>query len=312
MTAMLERLRAFGRTSKDRLEDRRRSSTVIGVTFDAFGEEFRAGGPVLSGAIAFRVFMFFAPFIALVVIVSGFVADVFDRDPRELIQGNGIAALTATGIDSSRDISKGARVTALIVVTYAVMMGARSFVTVLRVVHSLIWREPPAAARHGARSALVLIGSMIVFTLVSTGIVALWHLSVISGVLALLLFMVTAFAVWFAVTWWLPHGNSDRLGLIPGVALFAVGTQLLHALTVLWFPHLMRSKSELYGALGGALVLLLWAYLTGRLITLAASLNAAVYRRRDSAPPGAPPLLARIPFVGPANRRVWAWLVDRG
>ena len=124
--------------------------------------------------------------------------------------------------------------------------------------------------------------------------------------------MVMAFPVWFAVTWWLPHGNSDRLGLIPGAALFAVGTQLLHGLTVLWFPRLMRSKSEVYGALGGALVLLLWAYLTGRLITLAASLNAAVHRRRGAVPPAAPPLLARIPFVGRANRRLWTWLVDRG
>ncbi len=33
------------------------------------------------------------------------------------------------------------------------------------------------------------------------------------------------------------------------------GVEVLHVLTVVWFPHEIESKSEIYGALGGALVL---------------------------------------------------------
>jgi uncharacterized BrkB/YihY/UPF0761 family membrane protein len=109
----------------------------------------------------------------------------------------------------------------------------------------------------------------------------------------------------------LPHGTRDRLGLLPGAVTFAVGVEVLHFVTVVWFPREMESKSALYGALGAALVLLLWAYLLGRLITFAASLNAAIERRRTFEPPDAPPLIGNLRLIGPWSRRVWSWLLDR-
>ena len=97
---------------------------------------------------------------------------------------------------------------------------------------------------------------------------------------ALTLYTLVPFAVWWFVSWWLPHGDCDLLGLAAGAAVFAVGTEVLHVVTVVWFPHQMESKSELYGTLGTAIALLLWAYLLGRLITLAAVVNVELWRRR--------------------------------
>ena len=62
-----------------------------------------------------------------------------------------------------------------------------------------------------------------------------------------------------------------------------------HLVTVIWIPYLVSSKSERYGAIGIALVLLFWAYLLGRIMTLSAVLNAALQYRRDAQLPGAPP-----------------------
>ena len=69
------------------------------------------------------------------------------------------------------------------------------------------------------------------------------------------------------------------IALVPGALLFAVGAEVLHIATVVWFPHHLESKSDVYGTLGVSLALLLWAYLLGRLITLAAVLNAALWKR---------------------------------
>jgi hypothetical protein len=79
--------------------------------------------------------------------------------------------------------------------------------------------------------------------------------------------------------------------------LFAVGAQALHIVTVIWLPHQLESKSQVYGALGLALVLLLWAYLLGRLMTLAIVLNYALWEHRERETPGASLRPLHLPFI---------------
>jgi uncharacterized BrkB/YihY/UPF0761 family membrane protein len=307
----MRRLRDAYAAVRRRLDALGASSRVAAVTLDALGEQRHAGGPVLPAALAFRIVLFFAPFVALYVIIVGYIADWLDRDPHDLIRGEGVAALTANGVEASRDISNGVRFTALVLVAYALVHTARSFVKMLRIVHALAWREPPTPLRHGIRAGLVFIGIMTGATMLSTAIVSLHRRLIIGGLVALVLYTLVPFIVWVVISSWLPHGTRDRLGLLPGAVMFAFGVEILHFVTVVWFPHEMESKSALYGALGGALVLLLWAYLLGRLITYAASLNAAIERRRTFEPPDAPPLIGSVPLIGPWSRRVWSWLLDR-
>ena len=97
------------------------------------------------------------------------------------------------------------------------------------------------------------------------------------------------FLLWLAVSSELPHpeGLSWR-AFIPGAALVAAGMEAIHLATVLYFSHKAEQASASYGALGAALVLLLWLYLLGRLIVAAAFLNAAVWESR-SGQRGSPP-----------------------
>jgi len=134
---------------------------------------------------------------------------------------------------------------------------------------------------------------------------------VIGAVFALTLYTLVPFALWWVVSWWLPHGDSDPLALVPGAAVFAVGVELLHVFTVVWIPHSLDSKSEIYGAIGIALVLLFWAYLFGRLMTLAASLNVALWRRRTEHPLTRPAFIVKVPLVGSLLGRVWERLIGR-
>jgi uncharacterized BrkB/YihY/UPF0761 family membrane protein len=85
--------------------------------------------------------------------------------------------------------------------------------------------------------------------------------------------------LWLLASTWLPHGQVGWTALVPGALVVGVGVQGLHLLTVLWISHKLEDASAAYGALGTALVLLLWLYLLGRLIVASAMLNATLSRR---------------------------------
>lgn len=303
-----ERFRAAYTHARESIEEKRETSATVSVAFDAFGHDTEAGGPVLAAALGFRVFLFMVPYVGFFLIVGGYVADLFDRTPQEMFHTRGIAALTAKGISTGHDLSFGARVSALVLVTYALFLSARSFVKVLRIVHTLVWGVAPTRLLHTTRATFVFIGIVSVGLTLSGLIDVLTNRVVVGGVVALVLYTFVPFALWWIVSLWLPHGDCDLLGLAPGAAVFALGVEVLHVFTVVWFPHSLQSKSEIYGAIGSALALLLWAYLLGRLMTFAAALNVALWRRRAAQPSVPPGFLVKLPVVGDLLGAVWVTL----
>jgi uncharacterized BrkB/YihY/UPF0761 family membrane protein len=64
---------------------------------------------------------------------------------------------------------------------------------------------------------------------------------------------------------------------------------VLHAVTIYWIARQIESKSDTYGAIGGALAILLWAYILGRIMAAGAVLNMAVWEQRhEQTPPPEP------------------------
>jgi uncharacterized BrkB/YihY/UPF0761 family membrane protein len=248
------------------------------------------------------------PYVGFFLIVFGFLGDLIDRTPEQMFHTRGIAALTAKGISTGENLSVWTRITALILVTYALFLSARSFVKVLRIVHTLVWRAAPTRLLHTTRATFVFMGTVTVALVLSALIDALTNRVVVGGVVALILYTCVPFTLWWIVSWWLPHGNCDLLGLVPGAIVFALGVEILHLFTIVWFPHSLESKSEIYGTIGSALALLFWAYLLGRLMTLAASLDVALWRRREANPSVPPGFLVKLPLVGGMLGALWTTL----
>jgi uncharacterized BrkB/YihY/UPF0761 family membrane protein len=96
--------------------------------------------------------------------------------------------------------------------------------------------------------------------------------------------MITAFsfALWWWVSWKLPHAPVPARALVPGALLMAIGADVLHVLTTYWIGHLVARKTNTYGAVGIALAVLLWVYILGRIIVGSAGLNAALWHRREN------------------------------
>ncbi len=274
-----ERVKRRIQAERRRLEAARGASPTVGFAFDAFSYDTDTGAPILAAALAFRVFLFQVPYVCLFVILAGFVADATGRSIESMFRGRGIASLTAQSVQNAASLAGWARFTGLVVVAYALFLTARAFVKVLNIVHSLVWDVPRTKLRSANRATFGFVGFVTVALSLSYLIQALRDRSAVVGVAALILFTIVPFLAWWYVSWWLPHRDCPLIALAPGAALFAIGTEILHLVTVIWFPHHLQNKSEIYGTIGLSVALLFWAYLIGRLITLAAVLNAALWTR---------------------------------
>jgi len=305
-------MRSAVEQARERVEAKRQTSTTVSIAFDAFGRDTEAGGSVLAAALGFRVFLFLVPYVCFLLIIAGYVSDIFHRDATQMFSGRGIAALTANGITTTQDWGTGARLSALVLVAYALFLSGRSFLKVLRIVHMLIWRVSPNRLRHPARATFVFMGVVTVAIALAALIDALRQHFLIGAVVALLLYVFVAFAVWWLVSWWLPHGDCDLLSLVPGAVVFALGGEALHLATILWFPRAMASKSELYGTIGTALALLFWAYLLGRLMAAGTALNFALWSRRNHQALPPPAFVVGFPILGDRLGRLWAVLTRPG
>jgi uncharacterized BrkB/YihY/UPF0761 family membrane protein len=224
-----------------------------------------------------------------------------------------MGAVTAQAVGSAADLSLWTRIVTVALTGYALYSGARGVVKVLRVVHGLVWNVPVPRLKKSWRAALFFILLTTIAFALSAAVSWLRSYFLIGGLVAMALYVLVPVVVWLYVSSLLPHPeHTDLWTFVPGAIVFGIGVEVLHLVTVLWIPHLVSSKSERYGAIGIALVLLFWAYLLGRIMTLAAVLNAALQLRRDANLPGAPPapqafedLLTRAGgFIGARRTRV--------
>jgi len=191
------------------------------------------------------------------------------------------------------------------------VLSARSLVKVMNIVHALVWDVPRKRVVSATRGGLAFTGVITVLVGLSLAIGKVREHTAVGGLVLLLLYVAAPFVAWWFVSWRLPHRTCPLIAFAPGAALFGVGFELLHLTTVLWFPHIVESKSQVYGTVGLALAMLLWAYLLGRIITLAVVLNAALWSRygADSAHPISVPRPAwRLPVADETASRVWTSL----
>jgi uncharacterized BrkB/YihY/UPF0761 family membrane protein len=277
-------------TLRESVEARRATSTPIAVAYDTFGRDTSTGGSVLAAALAFRIFLFYVPYIFFFVFAFGFGAEAANESPSRLARRGGMGQLTADVFSDAADLSLWTRIVTLALTGYAMFAGARGVVKVLRISYGLVWDVPVPKLRRSWRAAVLFI-LITTFAFVLTAVVG-WirDYFLIGGIIAMATYVIVPFGIWLIISWLLPRpADVDLWTLVPGAIVFGVGVEVLHLVTVIWIPHLVSARSDRYGPIGIALVLLFWAYILGRIMTLSAVLNAALYVRRAARLPGAPP-----------------------
>ena len=267
---------------QEELQARRQRSGMVDAGFLVHELDANAGGGILAGALAFRSFLFMVPFVYVVCTVLGAISRAVGQDPAQLARNVGISGILASTVVKVENQGGWAQAALVLGAVVAILITAGSLMKALYVVHWLIWRIPRVMPA-GLIPRLALIGVTLVASALGVAVNDLRNSSGVAGaILALLVITALSFALWWWVSWKLPHAPAPSQALIPGAVLIAIGMDVLQLLTTYWIGPLVARKTNTYGAVGIALVVLLWVYVLGRIIVGSVGINAAFWYRREN------------------------------
>ena len=232
----------------------------------------------MAGAVAFRMFLFFVPFVYLVFTIFDAVARAVADNPNEAAKAVGITGVLGSAVVSTSDLSPWSQLVLALGATVALVLTANNLVKTFYVVHWLIWRIPRVKPR-GYFPIVVVLGIALALAVIAVMADALRRTGVVGSVAALVVIFGVAFLMWWWVSYQLPHAPTSSRALVPGAVFMAIGVGVLEAVTGFWFGPLVARKSHTYGAVGIALAVLLWVYILGRVMVGAAGINATLWRR---------------------------------
>ncbi|HSJ73749.1 MAG TPA: YhjD/YihY/BrkB family envelope integrity protein [Miltoncostaeaceae bacterium] len=276
----VERARLESERAREYAEDARGRSPLVALGFDVLDRDRRHLGGLLSGALAYRFFLWLLPFTLLLVGALGALTAASGDAPDELSDDLG---LQGTLTDLVRDAAeqKGWWI-ALLLGLFGTAYAGLGAVRALRVSHAAAWGiRPERMTRPLAATAWLFV--VVVTALVMSGL-STW-LRERAGLVGMLLTVIGVgagyFVLWLRVSELLPHREVARRALVPGAVLVAVGVQGLHLFTVLYLSDSAERATSVYGAIGAALTILLWLFILARLLVGGAMLNAELAARRE-------------------------------
>jgi len=250
---------------------------------EALERETTAGGTLIAGGLAYRLFLWLLPFSLVVAAIASFWQGDLKTGGKEL----GLTKSAASTMSEAIAQSAHDRWYFLVAGLYFLLWFGIGVVRALRLAYFVAWRIPREKFRRPIRAGVL-------FSLCTAGLIAIslipeWARENTSYGLAVTLAMT---AVYLAAALWmmdvLPHQEVRWTALLPGAVIVAVGLQALHVFVAVYLAPRLGRSSELYGSLGAATVILLWLYIIARLLTFSAFLNAQLWERGTRAP-AAPP-----------------------
>ena len=279
-----ERIAAVKAAGQERMEDAQRwaeeqraRSPLVARGFDIAERDRRRLGGLLAGALAYRLFLWLLPAALLVVGLMGAVTGVEDDAVETAAEDVGLGgALTDVLQDAAHQSGWGF---AIAIGLFGALYAGIGAIRALRVIHAAAWGlRPERMSRpiHASAALLLLSTGLLVVALLAG-----WarERSTAAGLLATLAMTGVFFVLWLRVSLWLPHPRLPVRAFVPGAVLVAVGVEALHFFTVYYLNDRAERAQSVYGAIGAALVLLLWLFILARLIVGAAMVNAELSRR---------------------------------
>jgi uncharacterized BrkB/YihY/UPF0761 family membrane protein len=285
---VVERARLESERAREYAEDARERSPLVALGFDVYERDRRHLGGLLSGALAYRFFLWLLPFTLLFVGALGAVTAAVGETPDELSDDLGLQGTLA---DLMRDAAEQrgwwiALIIGLFGTAYAGLGAVRS----LRIAHAAAWGvRPERAARPAAGSAWLFV--VVVLALAATAFATYLRerSGLVGGLVTVAGLWVLYFVIALRLSEVLPHRDVSRRALVPGAVLVAVGVQGLHLFTAYYLAGSADRATSVYGAIGAALVILLWLFIMARLIIGGAVLNAELAARRERSRRAPPP-----------------------
>jgi uncharacterized BrkB/YihY/UPF0761 family membrane protein len=276
VAAWLER----GRVLRKRVEATRARSAVVDVGFTVVERDSSIGGGLLAGALAYRFFILLLPSALLFVSGLGIYAGTVDETPSKVAKEAGLHGLIAAQVASTA--SSGARWIVVIAMVPAVLYALVKLYRAIAIVHAIVWYGSARGVRITPRGVAVA-GAAFLLNVVAAAVVG-WirRHDQFGGLSALFVYLALVGGAWLAVSLHLPHREVRWQALLPGALVVGAGLLLVNVFNVYVTTRLVEDRANTYGALGIAAALLFSLVLVGRLIIVAAELNASLAERRRS------------------------------
>jgi uncharacterized BrkB/YihY/UPF0761 family membrane protein len=266
----------------ERAQDEREHHASVDVAFQMADRDADAGGEIIAGALAYRIFIWLLPLALVAVAGLGFAADATSESAGETARSLGITGLVSNSVATAAQGS--ARWYALLVGVPLLVYVTRSLLRALIVTHRLLWGDVRSTALRPTLPATArLLALLLCFSVVSLAASAFREWASGPGLLVTILLVLPYAGLWLLVSLQLPHGGSDWKALVPGALLCGAGIELLHIFTAYVLEPYAVAKEGTYGAMGAAAALLLGLFLLSRLVVAGALLNATLWERRDRA-----------------------------
>jgi uncharacterized BrkB/YihY/UPF0761 family membrane protein len=284
----IERARLESERAREYAEDARERSPLVALGFSVYERDRRHLGGLLSGALAYRLFLWLLPFTLLVVGLLGAVTAAADETPNDLSDDLGLQGVLTELVRDAAE-QKGWWI-ALLIGLFGTAYAGIGAVRALRITYAAAWGiRPPRMARPLAATLWLFV---VVVAALAVSVFCTWlrERSGLAGtVLTIVGVALVYFVLWLRVSEILPHRDVPRRALVPGAALVAVGVQGLHLFTAFYLSDSAERATSVYGAIGAALAILLWLFIISRLLVAGAILNAELAARREGSRPAPPP-----------------------
>jgi uncharacterized BrkB/YihY/UPF0761 family membrane protein len=248
----------------------------------ALERETTAGGTLIAGGLAYRLFLWLLPFSLVVASLATFWEHDDPQGFEHASEDFGLSASAAASMRRSIEESPKGTWYFLILGLFFLMWFSIGVVRALRLAHTVAWGVRRERFRRPIHGALLFTFAAVAVILI-TGAAQVVREQTDEDLLVTFSIVVVYVAFALLLMLLVPHRDTPWTALLPGAVLVGVGALGLQAFTALYLAPRIGRSSELYGALGAATVILLWLYIIARLITLSAFLNATLWERRQAA-----------------------------
>jgi uncharacterized BrkB/YihY/UPF0761 family membrane protein len=246
--------------AQERFDEERRRRSWLETVWQSLVRMQRRGGPLLSGGLAYRIFLWELPMALVLVSILGLFVDLGSLDVDRMAREVGLsAALTATVAQAVAQTESSAWWLLLLGV-WLTLWTARSAVSALRLIHRIAWDQEQLPRINQVFAPLVFSGVLLLALVMNVAAGQLATGSLVGDVVAwLLLLVLNLVLVTFAMTL-LPRGGHPWPVVLPGAVLFTIVVEAMTIASKVYFADKLDRVDDLYGSLGIAIVVLLWLY----------------------------------------------------
>lgn len=289
--------------AEERIERERAQRGWFRQLFVAYEADRNRGGGLLAGGLAYRLFLWGLPATLFVVQIFGSAADASGETPQEAATHVGLGGAVATMVSKAATES-GRNTWWLALLGFGLMVWAgRSAARAFRLVAEIAWRRResfrPSSLKSSLAFSAVALGSVATQAVSVTLFADRAAIRVAEWALVTVLFVVLA--VWIMTV--LPHGGRSWIAVVPGAITFVAALRGLSLATAIYFVPKLGRIEDLYGALGFAIVILLWLYVIARVYVGAQFLNATFAGVSEAQIVGIGPLDAGVTEAGSTDER---------